>query len=197
MSRLLTTREAETGIYLDVEGRTDHSPILLGYLAADPGDEALVSQAVLDSRFAPAAAAHGLEVVDIEVIVDRLVRCAESEDRPLIGWSTHEIDVVERYCPPELARRFRERYVDAKAMAKAARTIARGRAAGGAWTGEGPHARPLHATRRPRGALGLRAWLDRHDDPGPRTCPRAARRLGAAHPAPEDALVSPAQPQRA
>ena len=59
--------------------------------------------------------------MDIEAIIDRLVRCAESEDRPLIGWSTHEIDVVERYCPPELARRFRERYVDGKAVAKAAR----------------------------------------------------------------------------
>ena len=55
------------------------------------------------------------------MIIDRLVLRAESEDRPLIGWSMHEIEVVERYCPPELAHRFRERYVDAKAVAKAAR----------------------------------------------------------------------------
>ena len=121
MTRLLTTDEAATGIYLDFEGRTDYAPILLGHLAADPADGAGVSQAVLDPRFAPAAAASGLEVVEIGVIVDRLVLRAESEDRPLIGWSTHEIDVVERYCPPELARRFRQHYVDAKATAKAAR----------------------------------------------------------------------------
>jgi len=120
MTRLLTTDEAATGIYLDFEGRTDHAPILLGHLVSGPGDGAIVHQAVLDSRFAPAAAAHGLEVVDIEVIIERLVLRAESEDRPLIGWSTHEIDLVERYCPPELACRFRQRYVDAKATAKAA-----------------------------------------------------------------------------
>ncbi len=121
MSRLLTTTEAENGIYLDFEGRTDHAPILLGYLAADPGGDAAVNQIVLDGRFVPAAAAHGLEVADIDVIIDRLVLRAESEDRPLIGWSTHEIDVVERHCAYDLARRFREHYIDAKVTAKAAR----------------------------------------------------------------------------
>ena len=83
-------------IYLDFEGRADHAPILLGHLAAGPGDEATIKQVVLDGRFAPAAAASDLEVVDVELIIDRLVLRAESEDRPLIGWSTHEIDVVER-----------------------------------------------------------------------------------------------------
>jgi hypothetical protein len=121
MSRLLTTREAETGIYLDFEGRTDHAPVLLGYLAPDPGDGGVASQAVLDDHFAPAAAAHGQEVVDIEPVIERLVLRAESEDRRLIGWSTHEIDIVERHCASDLARRFRERYTDAKMSAKAAR----------------------------------------------------------------------------
>ena len=121
MKKLLTVHEARSAIYLDFEGCTGKAPVLLGVLRPGPDGTPAAQQVVLDAHFAPAARAHDLEVAVIEDVIGRLVRESESKGQLLVGWSSHEIEVVQGYCSEGLARRFADRYFDAKAAAKAAR----------------------------------------------------------------------------
>jgi len=125
MTRLLTIDDADSGIYIDFEGRTDLPPILLGISTQGTDDTPALTQVVLDETFAPAADAASLDVLQITSVVETLVDRAGEERVPLIGWSAHEVDVVESHCSPELARRFKACYVDAKDTARAAKRASR------------------------------------------------------------------------
>lgn len=120
MARLLTADEASRGIYIDFEGRIDQAPVLLGILTPDGAAPGTTEQMVLDPRLEPAAIAASLRVVTIESVIEDLVGRFEVEGRALIGWSRHEVDVVERECSAELAQRFAECYADAKQVATVA-----------------------------------------------------------------------------
>ena len=117
MTHRLIAAEVARGIVIDFEGGTDKSPILLGI--HDP--EAGLEQLVLEPAFTPAAEHSGLTVETTASAIGRLIERAEAEDRWLIGWSRHEIEIVRRECPLELAARFEACYVDAKIVAKPAR----------------------------------------------------------------------------
>jgi hypothetical protein len=118
MPCIRTIERADRAIYLDFEGRIDEAPVLAGILRVGP-EGTDFRQVVLDPRFAPAAEAKGLAITTIEELVEELVVEAESLDGPIVGWSHHEIEVVQSYSPM-LAERFHRHYTDAKAAAKSA-----------------------------------------------------------------------------
>ena len=121
MDKLLSDESIRDAIIVDFEGRTDRAPILLGVRWPLADGRAQIEQLVLNARFAPAAIARGLLMSSIEEAVQAVVERSEAEGLPIAGWSRHEIDVVADHCSARLARRFTERYLDAKVTAKSAR----------------------------------------------------------------------------
>jgi hypothetical protein len=117
----LTADQARDAICIDFEGLTDQAPVLIGIDDPLAVGRPRFEQVVLDPRFEPAAHAKGLRVAGLADTIEAIVVLAEQTGRPIMGWSGHEPEVVGRYCPGPLARRFSYCYVDAKVAAKVAR----------------------------------------------------------------------------
>jgi hypothetical protein len=114
----LTEQEARHALYVDFEGRIDQPPVLLG-CARRPGrgSDPWVWQAILDDLFAPLAVADELPLLTISGAVERVVQRAEAHDLVIVSWSEHELEVVDGNCSPDVASRFRERFVNGKKVA--------------------------------------------------------------------------------
>jgi hypothetical protein len=103
---------------IDFEGQTDQPPVLLGSARRNgTGGYLPVWQCVTDPTFEPLAARGGMEVLDLHAAVVRILQRAEKNDRQIVAWSNHELDVVREYCP-DLLERFEARYVNARTFAE-------------------------------------------------------------------------------
>ncbi len=113
----LTAAEAERALYIDFEGQTDKTPVLLGILRRrGKGDEPSVFQLVVDPEFEAA----GPDLRGLRDAVEVLVLRAERRDRRIVSWSEHDLEVVRRLRDedPDLVARFERRYANALAVAK-------------------------------------------------------------------------------
>lgn len=121
----LSRTEVRRGIYIDFEGRLEGPPVLLGVLwVPRQGRDPRFVQYVLDSSFRSAVSPPRTEARPLERAIELLVRRAADQRRVLIGWSTHEIDVVRGHAPG-IADRFEAVYRDGKAAAKRWRSVER------------------------------------------------------------------------
>ena len=113
----LTPEEARRALYIDFEGGKGEPPVLLGCgRRTGRGARRFVPQVITDLRFAPLADDE-VEVRPLADAVEGILQRAESKDRRIVAWSTHERDVIEAYCPEHLAR-FDERFVNGKRVAQ-------------------------------------------------------------------------------
>jgi hypothetical protein len=117
MTDRLTPEQARRAIYLDFEGRKDEPPVILGTLwVSRQGREPTVRQYVVDPAFR-SAAKPPIRFSSLAGQLESLLRRAERQHRVLIGWSEHEVRVVQKYCP-DLAAPFVSIYRDARRDAR-------------------------------------------------------------------------------
>ena len=103
---------------IDFEGQTDKPPVLLGSARRNgTGGYLPVWQCITDPTFEPLAARGDMEVLDLHAAVLRILQRAEKNDRQIVAWSNHELDIVRAYCP-DLIERFESRYVNARTFAE-------------------------------------------------------------------------------
>jgi hypothetical protein len=114
-SKRLSPAEAENALYIDFEGRKDKPPVLLG--ATHRKHAMAVYQYLTDPRYAALGEPNGLQVLTLSEAVLRIIQRAEANDRLIVAWTNHELNVVEHYAPEPLVR-FRSRYRNALAIAK-------------------------------------------------------------------------------
>ena len=104
-ARPLTLSEAQRAIYIDFEGTAVDPPSLLGVVSYD-GNQPKFVQYVIEEELWPAAEAkspdHGgccLQATWADLAKVR--RQAETEDRRVFAWSTHEATALEGHVPDE------------------------------------------------------------------------------------------------
>ena len=112
----LTPEEARRALYIDVEGTANAMPSLLGTLRRGRGERPFVHWVALD----PVLAGAHLRVLTFHDAITNLVLRAERNDRRIVAWSTHELDLVRtlRDEDPELVTAFEARFVNALSLAK-------------------------------------------------------------------------------
>lgn len=87
----LSVAEARRALYIDFEGVTGKPPVLAGTLRhRGRGAEPIVHQVVVDATFALA----GPEARSFDAAIEIVVERAASQDRRIVAWSEHELDVV-------------------------------------------------------------------------------------------------------
>jgi hypothetical protein len=118
--KTLTPDEARRALYIDFEGRKDRPPVLLGTTHWQSARR--VHQYLTDQRFTPLGVTDDLEVLSFADSVERILQRAEKHDRPLVAWTIHELDLVERFAPQHLER-FRRRYRNGLTIAKYWRNV--------------------------------------------------------------------------
>ena len=101
----LTLSEAKQAIYIDFEGTAVDPPSLLGVLSYD-GNQPHFVQYVVEEELWPAAEAksperggHCLQATWADLAKVR--RQAETENRRVFAWSTHEATALEKHIPDE------------------------------------------------------------------------------------------------
>ena len=126
MPRLLTKAQAASAIYFDFEGCVGGAPSLLGWsLKLDDGTEQF-SQWIVEGALQSATRTvpHTGGAVrcgqsTLEEAVALLVTLAERQDRLIVSWSHHDMDMIELYADdPELIARAASRYMNALPTAK-------------------------------------------------------------------------------
>lgn len=112
----LSAADAFRALYIDFEGNKDQPPVLLGVHRVGRGEHPHVQQDVTDLTFDSLVPRY-LPLLDA---VGNVVVRAEHNDRKIVAWTQHELDVVRRDCiaDPDLVARFEARYVNAYAVAK-------------------------------------------------------------------------------
>jgi hypothetical protein len=105
----MTAAEARTAFYLDFEGPKDQPPALMGYLRKER-----VQQYVVDRTFEPA----GPRYLELPQAIKTVLTRAEKQDRRIVSWSEHDLDLVrELISDPDLVRAFEARYANGRALA--------------------------------------------------------------------------------
>ena len=74
-------------------------------------------QCITDATFEPLGGHGGMEVLELHAAIERILQRAEKNDRQIIAWSNHELDIVRAHCP-DLVERFESRYVNARTFAE-------------------------------------------------------------------------------
>lgn len=106
--RRMTAVEARTAFYVDFEGGKDAAPVLLGILRKH------TQQYVVDPVFRSLGPAY----LELRQAVATVVTRAERQDRRIVSWSEHDLDLVRRLADDRgLVRRFESRYANARALA--------------------------------------------------------------------------------
>lgn len=122
----MATRRTQSGhafpvpdqsVYIDFEGTADHEPTLLGILWPESPRLPRFQQIVFEDSFFTLAESSRCPAGSLEAAITDLVRTAEEHDLQIVAWSTHELDVVQKWAPG-LTARFDARHSDAKRFAK-------------------------------------------------------------------------------
>ena len=144
---LLSVAEAQRALYIDFEGVTGKPPVLLGTLRhRGRGAEPIVHQVVIDATFVAA----GPEARAFDAAIETAVERATSQDRRIVAWSEHELNLVRSLVSDTmLIARFESRYANARALAQR-------------WTNK------LHPDERPAGGrlVDYLAWIGYEVPPG-------------------------------
>ena len=131
----ITPEEAERAIYIDFEGRRDREPVLLGVLYAEGRRRIDHSRLVLrhdlvDRRYRPLLRAfselgepsvhrYDTDQRSLDRSIEGILQRAEHQDRLIVAWSQHELDVVWSACRnADFVEAFGARFRDGKATAK-------------------------------------------------------------------------------
>ncbi len=112
----LSHADALRALYIDFEGNKDAPPVLLGVHRVGRGLQPHVQQDTTDPLFAGLVPRY-LPLLDA---VRNVVVRAEANNRLIVAWTLHELEVVRRDCAADadLVARFEARYVNAYAVAK-------------------------------------------------------------------------------
>lgn len=106
--RQMTAAEARTAFYVDFEGGKDAAPVLLGILRKR------TQQYVVDPVFRTLGPAY----LELRQAVATVVTRAEKQDRRIVSWSEHDLDIVRNLTnEPALIRRLEARYANGRALA--------------------------------------------------------------------------------
>jgi len=105
----LSAVEAERAIFLDFEGFEDTLPTFVGIRVDNK-----FTQLVFDSDLDQAARFHGLAVVDGKAYLDSLIETARAENRRIVGFSSHEKNVIKDFFQSDIE----DLYADARFLAK-------------------------------------------------------------------------------
>ena len=104
----MTPAEARTAFYVDFEGGKDAPPVLIGILRKH------TQQYVVE----PAFRSLGPAYLELRQAVATVVTRAEKQDRRIVSWSEHDLEIVRSLThEPELIRRFEARYANGRALA--------------------------------------------------------------------------------
>jgi hypothetical protein len=105
----LTALEALRAIYIDFEGFMDLPPTFIGVRIDNQ-----FNQLIFDRDLELAAKSHNLEIVDGGKYLDLLVKKARTENRRIIGFSSHEKTVLQDFFQLDI----KDLYADARLLAK-------------------------------------------------------------------------------
>lgn len=114
-SNCLTRQEANRALYFDFEGRKDEPPFLMGVLG--PGG---TRQFVFDEGLGPLMrwsreGGHRVCGRRLEVAIhEGVLGPAEAEDRRIVAFSEHELNVIARYVSADAANRITSRFLNAR-----------------------------------------------------------------------------------
>jgi hypothetical protein len=126
LSRLLTPEQAARAIYFDFEGCVKEAPSLLGWsFVQDDGAEQFCQQ-IVEGALSSAARTvpHTAGAVrcgrsTFHEAVTSLVATAEGQDRLIVSWAHHDLDMIEQHVADhELFERARLRFKNALPTAK-------------------------------------------------------------------------------
>jgi hypothetical protein len=107
--RRLGRKHLERGIYIDFEGHKGLPPKIIGVLTGKQ-----FRQYTLDDALAGAAEYSGIEHTDIRTMAAALFRQAQAENRYLVAWSEHELQMIREFASLDVS----SRYYNAKYGAK-------------------------------------------------------------------------------
>lgn len=105
----LTASEAVRAVYIDFEGFMDAPPTFIGVRI-----ENQFSQLIFDIDLELAAKSHDLVVIDGKKYLESLVKKARTENRRIIGFSSHEKRVLQDFFQLDI----KDVYADARLLAK-------------------------------------------------------------------------------
>jgi len=104
----MTAAEARTAFYVDFEGGMDAPPVLMGILRK------YTQQYVVDPAFRSLEPGY----LELRQAVATVVTRAEKQERRIVSWSGHDLEIVRSLTKePELIRRFEARYINGRALA--------------------------------------------------------------------------------
>jgi predicted nuclease of restriction endonuclease-like RecB superfamily len=106
---VISLMEAERGIYIDCEGFAEQSPALIGILIGDN-----LEQVLLDQELEPIAIAKGHRMSSLTEVAMQLAQQSEREERPIIAYSQHELNLLMKYARIDISKVYR----DARMIAK-------------------------------------------------------------------------------
>jgi hypothetical protein len=104
----MTALEARTAFYLDFEGGKEQPPVLVGYLRKEH-----VQQYVVDRAFQPAGPGY----LELRQAIKTVLTRAQKQDRRIVSWSEHDLEVVRELKDAALIRAFEARYANGRALA--------------------------------------------------------------------------------
>jgi hypothetical protein len=105
----LGRKQLERGIYIDFEGNKGQPPKIIGVLIGNG-----FRQYTLDDALAGAAEYSEIDRTDIRSIATALLQQAQAENRHLVAWSEHELQMIGKFASLDVS----SRYYNAKYGAK-------------------------------------------------------------------------------
>lgn len=110
----ITAEQAQRGIYVDFEGNIDEPPSLLG-IRCDGRTRQVIVEPALASFSELSNARYTVEVLSLSEALAGLREQATAEKRLIMGFTTHEVSVVDQFCRDEdIAEWFILTYVNVK-----------------------------------------------------------------------------------
>ena len=107
--KYLSPEQIQRGIYIDFECLQDQAPSVLGVLI-----DGAFQQYVLDDRLKEGALYSKCEFMELNALIGLIYEWANSENRYLVAWSTHELNVIQQFAGLNVS----DRYYNAKYGAK-------------------------------------------------------------------------------
>ena len=126
MAKILTPKQAARAIYFDFEGCVHEAPSLLGWsFVRDDGTERFGQDIVASPLWeATRKVPHTSGKVlcgrsTLRTAVNCLVLLAEGQDRQIVSWAHHDMEMIERYVDdPKLVERAQYLYMNALPTAR-------------------------------------------------------------------------------
>ena len=86
VTKSISREEAQRAIYLDFEGNKDQPPSFAGTVI-----DGTYRATFLEEIFKPAATSKKLFLQDLSGFAEKILRCAQNENRAVVAWSKYEL----------------------------------------------------------------------------------------------------------